>query len=243
MTTMHIARVRTPAGTVTGEYDGETVTADGETHALADPDVDLLAPVDPPVFYCVARNYGSYIEENEFERPEGVSFFLKPPVAVHPPEATIPHPSFSGAVGYAGELAAVIGTECRDVSREDVPEVLRGYTIMNDVDATDQPRISMRKAFDAAAPLGPCIAIDLDPTDVEMETRIDGERRQRANTGEMNHPPDEVISFLSERFTLRPGDVVALGSPANPGPFEPGSEIEITYEGIGTLRNTLGMSG
>jgi len=237
---MRIARIRTQGGIVTGEYDGETVTAGGETYALADPDVDLLAPVDPPVFYCVARNYGSYIEENEFERPEGVSFFLKPPVAVHPPEATVPYPSFSGAVGYAGELAAVIGTECSDVPRADVSEVVRGYTIVNDVDATDQPRISMRKAFDGSAPLGPCIATDIDPTDTEMETYIDGERRQRANTGEMNHPPDEVIPFLSERFTLRPGDVVAFGSPANPGLLEPGSEIGITYEGIGTLRNTLG---
>jgi 2-keto-4-pentenoate hydratase/2-oxohepta-3-ene-1,7-dioic acid hydratase in catechol pathway len=237
---MRTARVRTPDGVLTGEYEDETVVVDGEPHDLADADVELLAPVDPPVFYCVARNYGSYIEENAFERPEGVSFFLKPPVSVHPPESTIPYPSFSSEVGYAGELAAVIGTECRNVPREEVPDVVRGYTIMNDVDAKDQPRISMRKAFDAAAPLGPCIATDVDPTDIEMETRIDGERRQRANTGEMDHPPDEVVSFLSERFTLRPDDVIAFGSPANPGPFEAGNEITVHYEGIGTLRNTLG---
>lgn len=237
---MRIARVRTPKGAVTGEYDGESVTADGERYAVADAGVELLAPVEPPVFYCVGRNYGSYIETNEFERPEEVSFFLKPPVALHPPEATIPYPSFSDEMTYGGELAAVIGTECRDVPREGVPDVVRGYTIMNDVDAKDQPRITMRKAFDAAAPLGPCIATGLDPTDLDMETRVDGERRQEANTGEMHHPPEEVVAFLSERVTLRPGDVVAFGSPANPGPFEPGSEIEISYEGIGTLRNTLG---
>ena len=237
---MRIARVGTPDGEVTGEYDGKSVTADGERYDLGGEGVELLAPVEPPVFYCAARNYGSYIEENEFEDPGGVEFFLKPPVSVHPPEATIPYPSFSGEIGYAGELAAVIGTECRDVPCEEVVDVVRGYTIMNDVDAKDQPRISMRKAFDAAAPLGPCIATDVDPTDLDIETRIEGELRQQANTGEMNHPPDEVISFLSERFTLRPGDVVAFGSPANPGPFEPGDEITVTYEGIGTLRNRLG---
>lgn len=238
---MRVARVRTAEGVATGEYDGETVTAGGETHDLNDPDVELLAPVDPPVFYCVGRNYGSYIEENEFERPEGVSFFLKPPVSVHPPEAHIPYPSFAREMTYGGELAAVIDTECKDVTPEEVPEVVRGYTVMNDVDAKDQPRITMRKAFDAAAPLGPCIATDVDPDDIDMETRIDGELRQEANTGEMHHPPDEVVAFLSERMTLRPDDVIAFGSPANPGPFEPSAEIEITYEGIGTLRNTLGM--
>lgn len=237
---MRTARVRTADGVRTGEYDDDTVTVDGERYDLDADGVDLLPPVEPSVFYCVGRNYGSYIEANEFETPEGVSFFLKPPVSLHPPEATIPYPSFSNEMTYGGELAAVIDTECKNVAREDVSDVVRGYTIMNDVDAKDQPRITMRKAFDAAAPLGPCIATDLDPTDLDMETRVDGERRQEANTSEMHHPPDEVVAFLSERFTLRPGDIVAFGSPANPGPFDPGAEIEITYEGIGTLRNTLG---
>jgi len=237
---MRTARADTPDGIVTGEYDGKRIETDGATYDPADGAVDLLAPVEPPVFYCVGRNYGSYIAENEFEEPEGVTFFLKPPVAVHPPEATIPYPSFASEMTYGGELAAVVGQRCTNVARSAVSDVVRGYTIMNDIDAKDQPRITMRKAFDAAAPLGPCLATDVDPTDLDVETRIDGELRQDANTGEMHHPPDEVVSVLSERFTLRPGDVIAFGSPANPGPFEPGSEIAVTYEGIGTLRNTLG---
>ena len=86
---MGTARIGTPDGEVTGEYNGESVTADGERYDLTDGNVDLLAPVEPPVCYCAVRNYGSYIEANEFEDPEGVEFFLKPPVAVHPPESTI----------------------------------------------------------------------------------------------------------------------------------------------------------
>ena len=73
-----------------------------------------------------------------------------------------------------------------------------------------------------------------------METHINGERRQHDNTGNMFIEPRAVVAFLSERFTFEPGDVVSFGSPANPGLLERGDEIEIHYEGIGTLRNAVG---
>ncbi|MEM4782476.1 MAG: fumarylacetoacetate hydrolase family protein, partial [Halalkalicoccus sp.] len=139
----------------------------------------------------------------------------------------------------AGELAAVIGEECKNVSPEEVPDVVRGYTIMNDVDALDQQGRTARKAFDGSGPLGPWIETELDPRGIDMHTEIDGERRQEANTELMLFDPYEVVSYLSERFTFSPGDVIAFGSPANPGTIEPGNEIEITYEGVGTLRNTV----
>lgn len=108
---------------------------------------------------------------------------------------------------------------------------------MNDVDALDQQGRTARKAFDGSGPLGPWIETDLDPRGIDMHTEIDGERRQEANTELMLFDPYEVISYLSERFTFSPGDAIAFGSPANPGTIEPGNEIEITYEGVGTLRN------
>ncbi|WP_148294575.1 fumarylacetoacetate hydrolase family protein, partial [Halarchaeum acidiphilum] len=152
-------------------------------------------------------------------------------------------PTFSDEVTYAGELAAVIGTTCRDVAPADVPAVVRGYTIMNDVDALDQPGRTARKAFDGSGPLGPWIETDLDPSGIDMRTVIDGEERQRSNTELMLFEPREVIAFLTERFTLRPGDVVAFGSPANPGLIEPGDEVSITYEGVGTLTNGVAEPG
>jgi 2-keto-4-pentenoate hydratase/2-oxohepta-3-ene-1,7-dioic acid hydratase in catechol pathway len=72
-----------------------------------------------------------------------------------------------------------------------------------------------------------------------METVIGGERRQAANTEHMPFEPAEIVAYLSRRFTLRPGDAIAFGSPANPGTIAPGDEVAITYEGVGTLRNTV----
>lgn len=236
---MRLARVRTDDGLVTGEYDDGTVTdGDGETYVI-DEDATLVAPCSPSEFYCVGRNYPAYIEEHDFERPEHVSFFIKPAVSRCDPDGPLPYPRFTDALTYGGELAAIIGEECRNVSEDAVSDVVLGYTIMNDVDASDQSRITMRKAFDKAAPLGPWIQTDLDPSSLDMETRINDEVRQSDTTESMLFSPTEIVSFISERFTLRPGDVIAMGSPANPGLLDVGDEIEMWYENIGTLRNTV----
>lgn len=236
---MRLARVRTSDGIVRGEYQDGVVDADGASYTVGD-DAELVAPSDPSVFYCVGRNYAAYLEEHDLEKPDHMHFFLKPPVSAVDPEADIPYPTFSNELGYAGELAAVIGERCKHVAPEDVPDVVEGYTIMNDVDVKDQPETIMIKAFDGSAPFGPWIETDVDPIGIDMRTTINGEVRQEANTGDMMFHPPGVISEFSERFTLQPGDVIAFGSPANPGLIEPGDEIEIWYEGIGTLRNTVG---
>jgi len=234
---MKLARIETPAGVLEGEYDDGTVHTDEGSYEPAE--YDLLAPCEPSVFYCVGRNFGEKVDQMDYEVPEKPDFFIKPPVSLHPPETPIPYPGFSSELTYAGELAAVIGEECKSVSESAVDDVVRGYTILNDLDCLDQERRTARKAFDASGPLGPVIATDLDPVGLEMETHINGERRQHDNTENMFIKPREVVSFLSERFTFKPGDVISFGSPANPGLLERGDEIEIRYEGIGTLRNTV----
>lgn len=234
---MRLARADTPDGIATGEYDDGRLVADDGTCAIDRG--DLLAPCDPSALYCVGRNYAETLDQMDYERPEEPDFFIKPPASVLAPGAAIPYPTFSEEVTYAGELAAVIDRECTDIAPEDVPEVVRGYTIMNDVDALDQPGRTARKAFDGSGPLGPWIETDLDPRGIDMHTEINGETRQEATTELMLFKPREIVSFLSERFTFAPGDTIAFGSPANPGTIEPGDEIEITYEGIGTLRNTV----
>ncbi len=234
---MRLARAETPGGIATGEYNNGQLVADDATYDIDRE--DLLAPCEPSALYCVGRNYAETLDQMEYERPEEPDFFIKPPVSVLAPGDPIPYPTFSEEVTYAGELAAVIDRECKNVPPEDVPGVVRGYTIMNDMDALDQPGRTARKAFDGSGPLGPWIETDLDPGSLEMHTDINGERRQDANTELMLFDSHEVVSFLSERFTFGPGDVIAFGSPANPGTVEPGDEIEITYEGVGTLRNTV----
>jgi 2-keto-4-pentenoate hydratase/2-oxohepta-3-ene-1,7-dioic acid hydratase in catechol pathway len=237
---MRIARADTPDGIVRGEYDGETVSTDERTYTIGET-ATLLPPCEPGTIYCMERNYRAYIEQNidADGPPDEIMFFLKGHNCLRASGEEVPLPSFSSEVGYAGELTAVIGEECSDVAPGEVASVVEGYTILNDMDAKDQEGIGAMKVFEGAAPLGPCVATDVDPTDLDMHTTVGGEERQNAHTSRMLRGPEEVVSALSERITLSPGDVIALGSPANPGTVAPGEEMAITYEGIGTLRNTL----
>jgi 2-keto-4-pentenoate hydratase/2-oxohepta-3-ene-1,7-dioic acid hydratase in catechol pathway len=248
---MRVARIRTAGGSVeTGEYEDGVVSVDGDAYAVGyesngdrgsvengAAEATLLAPCEPSTFYCVGRNYAATVDQMDYEVPDEPDWFLKPPTSLLDPGADIVFPSWCDRLTYAGELAAVVDKTCHDLSVEEVDEAIRGYTILNDLDAIDQPKRTARKAFDGSAPLGPWIETDVEPTDLDITTRVGGDLRQEANTGEMLFGPREVVSFLSERYTFRPGDVIAFGSPANPGDVEPGDDVEMWYEGIGTLRN------
>ena len=234
---MRLARAQTKDGIVEGTYKDGTLRTETGVYNI---DKNLLAPVRPTTIYCVGRNYAATLDQMEYERPTEPDFFIKPAVSTHPPETPIPYPPFTNELTYAGELAAVVDKHCENVAEDEVDDILRGYTIMNDVDALDQPGRTARKAFNGSGPLGPWIETDLDPTGLDMHTLINDEKRQDSNTELMLFKPHEIVSYLSKRFRLHQGDVVAFGSPANPGVIEPGDEIEITYEGIGTLRNTVG---
>ncbi|SDX64017.1 fumarylacetoacetate hydrolase family protein [Halobellus clavatus] len=235
---MRLARMQTPDGIVRGRYsDGVLVADDGEY--VVGRDGSLVAPCAPSAMYCVGRNYAETLDQMDYERPDEPDFFIKPRTSLAGPGAPIRYPDWTDELTYAGELAAVIDERCRDVAVDEVPQVVRGYTMMNDVDALDQGGRTARKAFDGSGPLGPWIETDLDPSAIDIETTINGEVRQDANTELMLFGPSEIVSFLSQRFTFHPGDVVAFGSPANPGLIEPGDEVEITYEGVGTLRNEV----
>jgi len=235
---MRLARADTPDGVVEGEYVDGTLETETDSYEIG-ADARLLAPVDPDAMFCVGRNFGEKVDQMDYDIPEEPDWFIKPPHSLHPPEQPIPYPEWTAELTYAGELAAVIDERCHDITEAEVDDVVRGYTILNDMDALDQERRTARKAFDSSGPLGPWIETDYEPVGKEMETHINGERRQHDNTENMFNKPRETIAFLSERYTFRPGDVISFGSPANPGLVEPGDEIEIRYEGIGTLRNEI----
>lgn len=236
---MRLARAQTADGIVTGEYDNGVIHADGTTYSI-DPDgATLLPPADPSALYCIGRNYAATLDQMDYDVPDEPDFFIKPPTALLAPGEPLSYPRFTDELTYAGELAAVIDKQAHNITPKAVPEVVRGYTILNDVDALDQPGRTARKAFDGAAPLGPWIETDIDPYGLSMHTEISGERRQEATTDQMLFDPYETVAFLSERFTFRPGDVIAFGSPENPGLIEPGDTVSITYEGIGTLKHDI----
>ncbi|MFB6220139.1 MAG: fumarylacetoacetate hydrolase family protein, partial [Halolamina sp.] len=112
---MRLARIRTDEGVVAGEYEDGVVTSDGESYVVGE-DGHLAAPCDPSALYCIGRNYAETLEQKGYERPDQPTFFIKPPAAIIAHEEPIPYPTFSEEVTYAGELAAVIGERCHDVS-------------------------------------------------------------------------------------------------------------------------------
>lgn len=235
---MRLARLLTPEGPVAGRYDDGAVVAEDGRYEVGR-DGRLLPPCEPGALYCVGRNYAETLDQMEYERPEEPDFFIKPPTSLLAHGRSVHYPEWTDELTYAGELVAVIDERCRDLDPEDVPEAVRGYTVMNDLDALDQSGRTARKAFDGSAPLGPWIETDVDPTGLDVTTTVGGERRQDANTELMLFDPYEIVSYLSRRFTFRPGDCIAFGSPANPGLVEPGERVEITYEGVGTLSNRV----
>jgi len=239
---MKLARAETSDGVLTGEYDDGTLHA--ETGSYEVTREALLAPCEPGTLYCVGRNFAETIDQMDYEVPDRPDWFIKPGVSLHHPGDPIVYPEWTEELTYAGELAAVVDQQCTGLDGEQaVQEVLRGWTVLNDLDALDQDGRTARKAFDGSAPLGPVIETDLDPRGTRVETYVGGELRQDAPTDRMIFDPYDALAFLSERYTFQPGDVVSFGSPANPGLLEPGQEVVVTYEGVGTLRNPVVAPG
>ena len=130
-----------------------------------DPDASWLPPCDPTAFYCVGRNFAGTLDQQAYDRPGQPAFFIKPPPAPLAHEAPIRYSSFTDELTCADELAAVIDEECTALDPADVPGVVRRYTVMNDLDALDQPRRTAREVFDGSAPLSPWIETEREPQD------------------------------------------------------------------------------
>jgi len=208
--------------------------------------VRLLAPLQPGKIICVGRNYAEHAREQNVDVPEIPLLFMKPPSAIIGPGETIILPPQSKQVEHEGELAVVIGRAGRWIPAEVAQSHVLGYTVANDVTARDLQRRDGQwtrgKGFDTFLPLGPWIETDLDPSDVLVQTRVNGEMRQMASTREMMFPVDQLIAFISSVMTLEPGDIILTGTPAGIGLLLPGDTVEVTVEGVGSLNNTVAAS-
>ena len=147
-------------------------------------------------------------------------------------------------VDYEGELVVVIGRRASRLGEgEDPLAYVLGYTCGNDVTARDlqqrDGQFTRAKGFDTFAPIGPVIATDLDPSDLRIETRVNGRVRQRASTRDLIFPVPVLVRFISRVMTLLPGDLIFTGTPAGVGPLADGDLVEVEIEGIGTLRNRV----
>jgi 2-keto-4-pentenoate hydratase/2-oxohepta-3-ene-1,7-dioic acid hydratase in catechol pathway len=210
-------------------------------------DVRLLAPVIPSKVVGVARNFAAHAAELGNEVPPEPMLFLKPATSVIGPGDPIPLPALSERVDHEAELAAVVGRLCRRVSADEAPAFVLGYTCANDVTARDLQKRdgqwARAKGSDGFCPLGPWIETSVDPSDLEVVARVNGEIRQKGRTSSMIHPVAALVSFISQTITLLPGDVVLTGTPAGVGPIAAGDRIEVEVEGIGVLENTAAPGG
>jgi 2-keto-4-pentenoate hydratase/2-oxohepta-3-ene-1,7-dioic acid hydratase in catechol pathway len=213
----------------------------GEQVPLAD--VRLLAPVLPSKLVCVGRNYAAHAAEWGLDVPEEPLLFLKPSTAVIGPGDPIELLPISKRVDYEGELAVVIGRLARRVRAEDAFRFILGYTCANDVTLRDlqkpDDQWARAKGFDGSCPLGPWVETELDPIDIRVETRLNGEIRQAAQTSDMVFGVAELIEYISEFMTLLPGDVLLTGTPEGVGRLGDGDIVEVEVEGIGTLSNPV----
>ena len=206
-------------------------------------DVRLLAPVLPSKVVAVGRNYADHAAEMGTDVPEEPLVFLKPSTSVVGPGDPIMFPSISKRMEYEGELACVVGRLVRRATSDDAARAILGYTCANDVTLRDlqatDGQWTRAKGFDTSCPLGPWVETEADPSDLALETRVNGEVRQSARTSQLAFDPAQLVAFISSFMTLLPGDVVLTGTPAGVGPLEVGDHVEVALDGIGTLANSV----
>lgn len=205
--------------------------------------------IKPSKIVAVGRNYLAHAEEMGSSVPEKPVLFLKPPSAIIGPNSTIILPSQSRRVEHEVELAVIIGKKAKNVEIDSVMNYVYGYTIILDITARDLQAEakkkglpwSVSKGFDTFAPIGPRIVPrdDIDPSSLHIWLKVNGELRQDGNTKDMIFSVPFLVSYISKIMTLKPGDIIATGTPAGVGPLENGDFVEAGIDGIGTLKERV----
>lgn len=203
----------------------------------------ILAPVAPSKIVAIGLNYKDHAAEMGKPPPAEPLIFLKPSTAVIGPGDAIRIPGNAGRIDHEAELGVVIGKRASRVSAASALEYVLGLTCLNDVTARELQRKDVQytrgKGFDTFAPIGPCVAIGLDSSALDIEGSVNGERRQASNTRQLIFSVPEIIAFVSGVMTLLPGDVIATGTPSGVGPLTAGDRVTVKIEGIGELGNTV----
>jgi 2-keto-4-pentenoate hydratase/2-oxohepta-3-ene-1,7-dioic acid hydratase in catechol pathway len=249
---MKIVRFQSGQRTGYGVREGDTVKEitgsiygdfriSSTTHRIGE--VRLLAPVEPTKILCVGLNFRNHIEEIGFPTPKYPAHFLKPLTTLIGPEDPIVIPRVAERVDYEGEPAVVIKRQIKDVSLEEASRAILGYTCMNDVTerplSTEQGQLTRSKGFDTFAPVGPCIATDLDPATLTLRTRLNGRLMQEAKLADMIFSIPFLVQYLSQCMTLFPGDIISAGTPRGVAAMKAGDVVEVEIDGIGVLRNPV----
>jgi 2-keto-4-pentenoate hydratase/2-oxohepta-3-ene-1,7-dioic acid hydratase in catechol pathway len=205
--------------------------------------VRLLAPVSPSKIVAVGLNYRDHAAEQGKPLPSEPLVFLKPSTAIVGPAEAIRIPPGAGRVDYEGEMGLVIGRRAHRVGVSQAADYVLGVTCVNDVTARDIQRrenhYTRAKGFDTFAPIGPCVALGLDPGSLGVECWVNGVRRQGSSTEQLIFSAAELVSFISAVMTLLPGDIISTGTPAGIGPLTAGDTVTVRVTGVGDLVNTV----
>ena len=169
--------------------------------------------------------------------------FLKPNTSVIGPDDPIVLPDWTEHVEHEAELAIVIGKVTKDVPADRALDHVFGFTVANDVTARDVQRADSQwtrgKGFDGSCPIGPWIVPGLDVDDLYVRARVNGELKQDGRTSQMIFDAAYLVSYVSEVFTLLPGDLILTGTPAGVSPIVDRDIVEVEVEEIGVLRNPV----
>lgn len=210
-------------------------------HRLSE--VKLLAPCQPTKIVAVGLNYSDHAKElNLAVSPEPI-LFLKPSTSIIGPEEKICYPAVCQQLDYEGELALVIKKQCRFIKPEQAQEYILGYTCFNDVTARDLQKKdgqwTRAKSFDTFGPIGPWIVNGIEPDNLHLELKLNGEIKQASTTKNLIFAVPTLVSFISQVMTLLPGDVITTGTPPGVGPMKVNDMVEVSIEHIGILKNTV----
>lgn len=220
----------------------ETVETTGKSVPLSE--VKLLAPVEPRKVFAVGFNYESHLGNKESSPIPPM--FLKLPTSIVGPGDAIVIPEGARAVQYEAEMVLVIGKKAKRVSPEEALDYVFGVTCGNDVSARVWQQSDLQwfrgKAPDTFGPLGPAVVTGLDPDDLLLQGRLNGETGQKQRTSDLIHDSAAIISFISQTVTLEPGDVIFTGTPGSTKSVKAGDTVEIELEGVGVLSNPVKSS-
>ncbi|MGE0742638.1 MAG: fumarylacetoacetate hydrolase family protein [Hyphomonadaceae bacterium] len=221
--------------------------------------VKLHAPIpNPEKFLAIGMNYREHAEEARrlgVPVPDSQLWFNKQVSCINDPfgDVVAPKPHVSEMVDYEAEMAVVIGKTCRHVAAKDARSVIGGYMVANDVSVRDWQRrsqtMTLGKSFDTHGPIGPWLTLDReieDPMNLSLRMLVNGEERQRDNTGNMIYNIYDQIAYLSTVMTLKVGDILATGTPSgvgvgrNPQSFvKPGDVMRVEIEKLGYIENRI----
>ena len=223
--------------------DGEQLIA-GDGRSVAIDDATHLAPVEPSKIICIHLNYKSRVDEFMTKLPAAPTYFHKPVTSLTGHQSNVVRPQGCEWLNYEGEIAIVIGKTCRNISPEEAGDYIAGYSVSNDYGLhdfrdTDAGSMLRVKGSDTLCPVGPGLVTDWDFKNKRIQTIVNGEVKQDANTDEMEWDMHYIVADIARTITLVPGDILLSGTPANSRTVYPGDVVTVEVEGLGALTNTI----